>query len=115
MTLNGTFIAGVPPIQVDIPDSDDWRERFASHVDINGACHMWMGPFHGNGYGLFQLDGRPHPAHRIAYTIAHGYVPSGLVIDHLCANKWCVNPSHLEAVTNGENVRRGSEPHLVGA
>jgi hypothetical protein len=106
-------LESLPPAGPRIP-SADWQEKFAAKVDTSGDCHMWLGAFDQHGYGLFLFDGRQRPAHRIAYTIAHGYVPSGLVVDHLCANKWCVNPDHLEAVTNGENVRRGSEPHLVG-
>lgn len=63
------------------------------------------------GYGLFWIKRgakwRGHSAHRVAYELTHGSAPEGLVIDHLCRNRLCCNPAHLEAVTGLENVRRG--------
>lgn len=53
------------------------------------------------------LDGRPHRAHRIAWTLLRGDIPEKLVIDHLCRNRSCVNPWHMEPVTNQENIDRG--------
>lgn len=51
--------------------------------------------------------GRLTMAHRVFYEREHGSIPAGLVIDHLCCQPDCVRPSHLEPVTNGENIRRG--------
>jgi hypothetical protein len=91
------------------------EERFWRHVDVpddRQACWRWTGHRSGLGYGLMTRpgagNGRFH-AHRVAYEIHKGPIPEGLVIDHLCRNPWCVNPLHLEAVTNAENIRRGND------
>lgn len=69
-------------------------------------CIVWTGALNSRGYGCYAVDGVSHLAHRLAYIDAHGPIPDGLQIDHLCCNKRCVNPEHLEPVTNRENVRR---------
>lgn len=72
-------------------------------------CILWEGPTiatHGNVYG--RLRGKNIVlAHRVAYEAEYGPIPEGLVVDHLCRNGLCVNPLHLEAVTNVVNVMRG--------
>lgn len=86
-------------------------ERFWPKVQKTGSCWLWLGALHPTaGYGRIRLAGRGAPtvpAHRVAYELLVGPIPDGLVLDHLCRNRGCVNPAHLEPVTNGENVRRG--------
>lgn len=84
-------------------------ERFWSKVDKSGECWLWTGRLYPNGYG--HHGGRRSAlgdrlAHRLAYELAVGSIPNGLVLDHLCAVKRCVNPEHLEPVTQQENLVR---------
>ena len=60
------------------------------------------------GYGYVRHEGKVRLAHRVAYSLAIGPIPEGLTIDHLCRQPSCINPDHLEAVTQGENNRRGT-------
>lgn len=62
-----------------------------------------------NDNGYFRVPGHQY-AHRVAYEGAHGPIPTGLVIDHLCRVRWCCNPEHLEAVTDKVNILRGESP-----
>ncbi|MEO7118432.1 MAG: HNH endonuclease signature motif containing protein, partial [Candidatus Limnocylindrales bacterium] len=69
-------------------------------------CLVWTGSL-ANGYGRFWLKGRLVPAHRLAWEMANGPIPSGMQLDHLCRMRSCVRPDHLEPVTQRENLRRG--------
>lgn len=71
------------------------------------GCWEWQKQRDRDGYGHFKMGGRDWLAHRAAYTTFVGPIPAGLTIDHLCRNTACVNPAHLEPVTNRENILRG--------
>ena len=85
--------------------------RFEAKVspEPNSGCWLWTGCLTTGGYGMLQLDGGriPKYAHRLAYEHHVGLIPEGLQIDHLCRVRSCVNPSHLEPVTQRENGLRG--------
>lgn len=89
---------------------DQAIERFWGCVERGEGCWRWKQRLTGNGYGQFSVSGRAIYAHRVAYVLNGGVIPDGYVIDHLCRNRWCVNPVHLEPVTQRENARRGIRP-----
>lgn len=86
------------------------EERFWAKVDKNGpnGCWLWTGAKTGAGYGAFST--KAALAHRLSYEMLVGPIPAGLVLDHLCRVTACVNPGHLEPVTNRINVLRGTAP-----
>jgi HNH endonuclease len=85
------------------------RERFFKHIAIEqNGCWLWQRAKDWDGYGLFKIYPRMLRAHRWAYEEFIGPIADGLQIDHLCRNKSCVNPDHLEVVTPLENTQRGA-------
>lgn len=76
----------------------------------NSGCWLWLRSRLPRGYGVFCADGRTYRAHRWSYERFIGPVPLGLVLDHKCRTPSCVNPEHLEAVTQRENILRGTAP-----
>jgi hypothetical protein len=80
-----------------------------TRVVLHLECIEWTGARDQDGYGRVNFQGKWRGAHRVAYERARGPIPEGLVIDHLCRNRACINPSHMECVTSAENTRRGRE------
>ena len=81
---------------------------FWSYVDkTEDGCWLWNGATNQQGYGICRYEGKAQRAHRVVYTKVVGEIPDGLFLDHLCRIPSCVNPTHLEPVTNKENLLRG--------
>lgn len=78
------------------------EQRFWSKVIRADYCWLWQGSLNSAGYGSFGGMG----AHCYSYQVLHGPIPSGMEIDHLCQNKRCVNPQHMEVVSHRENCLR---------
>jgi len=86
----------------------EYLTRIVSTVH-NDLCWSWPGHISQGprkGYSAIGVQGKVRYAHQVAYELRLGNVPIGLELDHTCLNKWCWNPSHLEAVTHAENCYR---------
>ena len=78
------------------------------------GCWIWIGCIGRDGYGQFMIYYRHFKAHRFVYEYLLGEIPKGLTLDHLCRNRACVNPDHLEPVTLKKNLSRGSVNKFKG-
>jgi len=81
--------------------------RISQKIIIEGSCWNWIGFIHPRGYGTCWNGARMAQAHRVVYEYIRGLIPPNITLDHLCRNRRCVNPDHLEPVTNKENILRG--------
>jgi hypothetical protein len=99
----------------DLPikkQAKDWQPRFWKQVNKSKSCWNWIGAVDSYGYGVFQLaypKRQTVKAHRISYEILQEKIADNMTIDHLCFNKLCVNPKHLEVVSalvNGSRARQ---------
>ncbi|WP_396127281.1 HNH endonuclease signature motif containing protein [Corynebacterium sp. MSK071] len=85
-----------------------FAESFELYVVRTNDCWEWSGTKYRTGYTKLASGRKQILGHRWAYEHYRGEIPSGMVIDHLCRNRGCVNPAHMEVVTNEENLRRGA-------
>lgn len=120
---NGTQLPAKLPTRVPMTDEErnrdrvtgdePYRERLRNRIrehsaeDLVTGCWVWQRALDRDGYGVCSAK-RRDSAHRAAYLAFIGPIPDGLTIDHLCRNRACVNPEHLEAVTVRENTVRGA-------
>lgn len=94
------------------PNTIDGLLRERVQIDASG-CWLFTGRPHGSGYAHASLNGVFVLLHRAVYVHLVGPIADGLVLDHLCRVRHCVNPTHLEPVTHAENVRRGSRSNAT--
>ncbi len=93
-----------------------WFRRFWAKIAVRPwDCWEWTASLRKDGYGRFGIKGVIHTTHVVSYTLLVAPVPSGLTLDHLCRNRKCVNPDHLEIVTRRVNILRGNAPAAINA
>lgn len=95
----------------------DDEARFWSYVDLHapGGCWNWTGHTSPDGYGILRIQGATRYMPRYSWEKVNGPMPDGLEPDHLCRNRACVNPDHLEPVTHKVNILRGESPTAINA
>ena len=97
-----------PKKQRRFTDSADSLRYYSERLP-NG-CLIWTGAVaQRTGYGLKRHEGRLMGVHRVAYILSHGPIPDGMEVDHLCFNRLCIEPDHLDLTTKRENLRRRNE------
>jgi len=89
------------------------KKRFESFYKVVGECFVWQKYLDQDGYGKFFFKRKNRRAHRVSYYLNYGDIPKGMVIDHICKNRKCVNPKHLHLVTKKQNTLENS--NSVGA
>jgi hypothetical protein len=92
-----------------IADNANDEAAFWESADKSGDCWVWTLALVHDGYGSANWRGGKKRAHRLAYELTYGPIEEGMTLDHLCQNKACIRPDHLEPVTSEENIRRAAE------
>jgi hypothetical protein len=91
------------------------EQRLLRLITEHDGHWLWTGNVNNAGYATLRFQESNHYAHRLAYETFVGPIPTGLQIDHLCRTPLCINPAHLEPVTQRENIRRGNAPSTLAA
>jgi hypothetical protein len=98
----------VKAVALESPTISDISRFAKKYTKTESGCWEWTAHIDSNGYGRFGLRSASRLAHRVSYLIHNGFIDAELFLDHLCRNRKCINPKHLEQVTNRENVARGT-------
>jgi hypothetical protein len=85
-------------------------ERIWQYIKKEEFCWRWVYALDVQGYGALKVSNKSKKAHRVVYELLRGPIPENMTLDHLCKNRWCVNPDHMDIVTSGENALRGNGP-----
>ncbi len=99
------------------PKAKPIKDRLLSKIIVkqSSGCWVYTGAKHNQGYGLISIGNNMKLAHRVSYEAFVSKIPNGLTIDHLCKNRRCINPEHLEPVTMIENLRRGNGVGVINS
>lgn len=86
-----------------IPLIDRFVEKISEPDDAHNDCWIWKGSRTGSGYGQIWVNRRMRTAHRVSHELFIGPIPDGCAVDHLCRNRLCVRPDHLQALDHYTN------------
>lgn len=110
MALPRLFTRTIQVADRQITLTDDQIDRFRARIDDTGYCWPWVGRLDRDGYGIFTVKRNGFnnivAAHRVAFILANGPIRDGLQVDHVCRNRACVRPEHLDLVTSRTNTMR---------